>query len=82
MAPEAYGAPMEYREVIRRRRMVRHYTDEPLEPEVIERSALRPPSGGYSQGWAFLTLTEAEDRERFWPFVPDEVIHRGQWGRP
>jgi nitroreductase len=67
---------MEYREVIRRRRMVRHYTDEPLEPDAVDRivaSALRAPSGGYSQGWAFLTLTEAADRERFWPFVPTSL---------
>jgi nitroreductase len=67
---------MEYREVLRRRRMVRDYTDEPLDPEVVERilaSALRAPSGGFSQGWAFLALTEPADRERFWPFVPTSV---------
>jgi nitroreductase len=67
---------VEFSEVIRRRRMVRHYTDQPLAPEVIERilnSALRAPSAGFSQGWAFLALTEAEDRARFWPFVPTRV---------
>jgi nitroreductase len=53
--------------------MVRHYSDRPLAPEVVERvlaSALRAPSAGFSQGWAFLALTEPEDRARFWPFVP------------
>ncbi|MDG4798282.1 nitroreductase family protein [Micromonospora sp. WMMD1082] len=67
---------MEFAEVIRRRRMVRHYTDRPLSSEVIERilaSALRAPSAGFSQGWAFLALTEPEDRARFWPFVPTRV---------
>jgi nitroreductase len=67
---------MEYREVLRRRRMVRDYTDEPLDPELVERilaSALRAPSGGFSQGWAFLALTEPADRERFWPFVPTSL---------
>jgi nitroreductase len=67
---------MEYRDVLRRRRMVRHYTDEPLAPEVVERilaSALRAPSAGFSQGWEFLALTAPEDRERFWPFVPTTV---------
>ena len=62
--------------MIRRRRMVRHYTDQPLEPELIERilhNAVRAPSAGFSQGWAFLVLTEAEDRARFWPFVPTRV---------
>jgi nitroreductase len=71
-----YRAGMEFREVIRRRRMVRHYTDEPLEDDVIERvlaGALRAPSGGFSQGWAFLVLTDAADRARFWPFVPTRV---------
>ncbi len=64
---------MELREVVRRRRMVRHYTDEPLSDEVVERvlaHALRAPSAGFSQGWAFLVLTEPADRARFWPFVP------------
>ena len=67
---------MEFSEVVRRRRMVRHYTDQPLDPEVIERvlaNALRAPSAGFSQGWAFLVLTEPEDRARFWPFVPTRV---------
>ena len=67
---------MEYAEVIRRRRMVRHYTDRPLAPEVVERvlaSALRAPSAGFSQGWAFLALTDPADRARFWPFVPTRV---------
>ena len=67
---------MEFSEVVRRRRMVRHYTDEPLSPELVERvlaNALRAPSAGFSQGWAFLALTEAEDRARFWPFVPTRV---------
>jgi nitroreductase len=67
---------VEFSEVVRRRRMVRHYTDEPLDPQVIERvlaNALRAPSAGFSQGWAFLVLTEAADRARFWPFVPTRV---------
>ena len=67
---------MEFTEVVRRRRMIRHYTDEPISEEVVERilaSALRAPSAGFSQGWAFLALTAAEDRARFWPFVPTRV---------
>ena len=59
--------------MLRRRRMVRHYADAPLAPEVVERvldAALRAPSAGFSQGWAFLALTEPSDRARFWPFVP------------
>ncbi|MFF3406136.1 nitroreductase family protein [Streptomyces sp. NPDC002742] len=64
---------MEFSEVVRRRRMIRHYSDKPLAPEAVERilaSALRAPSAGFSQGWAFLALTDPADRARFWPFVP------------
>lgn len=53
--------------------MVRHYTEQPIKPEVVERilaSALRAPSAGFSQGWAFLALTEPADRARFWRFSP------------
>lgn len=70
---------MEFTEVIRRRRMVRHFTDQPLAPEVVEKilaSALRAPSAGFSQGWAFLALTSPEDRARFWPYaqwLPDDL---------
>ena len=56
--------------------MVRHYSDRPLAADVVERvldSALRAPSAGFSQGWAFLALTEPADRARFWPFVPTRV---------
>lgn len=66
-------AGVEFAEVARRRRMVRHYADRPLSPDVIEKilaSALRAPSAGFTQGWAFLALTDAADRARFWPFVP------------
>ncbi|MEV6525743.1 nitroreductase family protein [Longispora sp. NPDC051575] len=69
---------MEFAEVIRRRRMVRHFSDRPLTPEVIERilaSALRAPSAGFVQGWAFLALTEQSDRDRFWAFTPNQTPH-------
>jgi nitroreductase len=67
---------MEFSEVVRRRRMIRHYSNKPLAPEVVGRiltSALRAPSAGFSQGWAFLALTDTADRARFWPFVPTRV---------
>jgi len=56
--------------------MVRHYSSRPLAPEVVERvlaSALRAPSAGFAQGWAFLALTDPADRARFWPFAPHRV---------
>ncbi len=61
---------MEFQEVVRRRRMVRNYDpDRPVPPDVRERilaNALRAPSAGFSQGWAFLVLESAAERSRYW----------------
>jgi nitroreductase len=60
---------MEFQEVVRLRRMVRTFTDEPVPQAALDRilgNALRGPSAGFSQGQAFLVLTDAADRERFW----------------
>src|SRR3954470_24734439 len=50
--------------------MVRDYDpDRPVPAEVRERllgHAIRAPSAGFSQGWAFLVLESAEERGRFW----------------
>ena len=59
---------MEFSEVVRRRHMVREFTDEPVSPESLDRilrNAARGPSAGFSQGQAFLVLT-GEDLKRFW----------------
>ena len=65
-----HSALMEFRDVVRKRRMVRDYDpDRPVPPEVRERlleHALHAPSAGFSQGWAFLVLESPEERERFW----------------
>lgn len=60
---------MELQDVLRRRRMVRRYSPEPVPPHLVDqalRNAVRAPSAGYSQGWAFLVLEEAADVARFW----------------
>ncbi len=60
---------MEFQEVVRRRRMVRNYEDRPLPPGVLDRilaNAVRAPSAGFSQGWAFLALEGREQTESFW----------------
>jgi nitroreductase len=72
---------MEFAEVVRRRRMVRHYDDRPVDPEVVERvlaAGLRAPSAGYSQGFAVLLLTDPEDRARFWA-VTDTEPETASW---
>jgi FMN reductase [NAD(P)H] len=56
---------MEFRELLPRRRMVRHYAPEPVQREAVERivaTVRRAPSAGYSQGQRLLVLTEPEAR--------------------
>jgi nitroreductase len=60
---------MEFREVVRRRRMVRRYAEEPVDPAIVDRMlehATHAPSAGFSQGWAFLRLDTPDDLARFW----------------
>jgi nitroreductase len=69
---------MEFATVVRRRRMVRNFTAEPVGPEIVDRAlahAVRAPSAGFSQGWAFLVLDQPADIERFWhaSTEPDEA---------
>lgn len=56
---------MEFRELLPKRRMVRHYTGEPVPREVLERvveTVRRAPSAGYSQGQRLLAITEEAGR--------------------
>ena len=56
---------MDFAEVVRRRRMVRHFADEPVDRAVVERIALtaqRAPSAGFSQGQRLVIVTEPELR--------------------
>ena len=61
---------MELQDAINRRRMHRKYDpDRPVPRDAIERilqNATHAPSAGFSQGYAFLVLTEPEDRALFW----------------
>ncbi|HEY9558428.1 MAG TPA: nitroreductase family protein [Acidimicrobiales bacterium] len=54
---------------IRRRRMVRAFTDEPVAPGLIDELidlSRRAPSAGNSQGWAYLVLEGPEQTARYW----------------
>jgi nitroreductase len=73
---------MEFSDVVRRRRMVRSYTSDPVDPEVVERAlrhAVRAPSAGFSQGWSFVVLDTPADTERFWRAASDDVDHPDAW---
>jgi len=74
---------MEFADVVRKRHMVRDYDpDRPVPAEVRERlleHAIRAPSAGFSQGWAFLVLETAEQRERFWAVTTDDSDAADPW---
>ncbi len=56
---------MEFREAVRKRRMVRHFTPEGVPPEIIERivrTAQHAPSAGFSQGVSFIAITDPATR--------------------
>jgi nitroreductase len=58
---------MEFREVLRRRRMVRAYEPEPVARETLERIAAtirRAPSAGFSQGQRLIVVTDPETKRR------------------
>lgn len=61
---------MEFTEVVRGRHMVRNYDpDRPVPRDQLEmllNLAIRAPSAGYTQGWAFLVLDDIMSRGRFW----------------
>jgi nitroreductase len=60
---------MEFQEVVRRRRMVRNFSDRPVPAEVLDRildNGRRAPSAGFSQGFGFLVLEGPEQVGRFW----------------
>jgi nitroreductase len=77
---------VEFTEVLKRRRMIRTFTTEPLPEGLTGRllaAAARAPSAGFSQGFSFLVLEGAEQCAPFWPLIfaqaeedADERMHR------
>ena len=60
---------MELSDAVRRRRMVRAFTEAPVDPATVDHLvdlARRAPSAGHSQGWAFVVLEGAEQTARYW----------------
>lgn len=58
---------MEFEKAVRRRRMVRHFSDEPIAMPAVNRMldlAQHAPSAGFSQGSAFVVITSAATKKR------------------
>ena len=77
---------MEFEDVVQRRAMVRRYSSRPVGTPSVDRllrNALRAPSAGYSQGWAFLVLDQRADVDLFWDVTtpPDRGAEPDSWLR-
>jgi nitroreductase len=73
---------MEFQDVVRRRKMVRSYSAEPVDPAVVDlalHNATRAPNAGFSQGWAFLVLDTPDDVRRFWAVTADDIEQPDTW---
>jgi nitroreductase len=71
---------VEFRELLRRRRVVRDYLPDPIDADALERivSVIRAaPSAGYAQGQRLIVITEADTRRRL-----GEVFGGGNYGDP
>jgi len=67
---------MDFRETLRRRRMVRSYDSEAVPREAIERilsTVRRAPSAGFSQGQRLLAVTDAETRGKIARLFDEEA---------
>lgn len=72
---------MEFEQVVRKRRMVRHFTDEPVSREVMDRIldlARHAPSAGFTQGQSFVVVTDPGMKKRLAELCGEEgYVARG-----
>jgi nitroreductase len=60
---------MQFQDVVLRRNMVRDFSEEPVAGPLLHQlmaNATRGPSAGFSQGFAFVVLTDPGQRRLFW----------------
>ena len=72
---------MEFRDVVRRRRMIRDFVPRPVPRPVLDRvleTALHAPSAGFAQGLELVVLDEEHDLERFWRITDPRARKRGR----
>lgn len=66
-ASRPYTGPMDFYDVVLKRRMVRHFRSEPVSAETVDRivaAAQHAPSAGFSQGVSFVVVTDADTRRQ------------------
>jgi nitroreductase len=75
---------MDFRDVVRRRRMVRKFEQKPIPEDVLHRVldvARHAPSAGFSQGFDFIVLTRPEELEWFYRTTDDPTDPESYPGR-
>ena len=80
MRATLYGAGVEFRDILARRRMHRAFLPDPVPREQIERIAAvirRAPSGGFSQGGSIVVVTDDARRCAIAAAFGDEHYSRG-----
>jgi len=58
---------MEFEKLVRKRRMVRNFRPDPIRADLIDsilELALHAPSAGFSQGWAYVVVTEQKLKKK------------------
>ena len=72
---------MEFRDVVSKRRMVRNFADQPVEPAIIDRIVQltrHAPSAGFTQGQSFILVTNPETKRAIAATCEeDEYVQRG-----
>ena len=74
---------MEWSEIVRTRKMVRDFTSQPVDPDVLRTildDARRTPSAGFTQGLDWLVLNGPEQTAKFWDrTLPAEERSAFRW---
>lgn len=71
---------MDFRDIVYKRRMVRHFSPEPVDPEAIKRIldlARHAPSAGFTQGQSFIVVTRPELRQQIARLCGEESYVEG-----
>ncbi len=58
---------MEFKEIVRKRRMHRAFKKDPISEESLKRileTAIRAPSAGFTQGWSFVVVRNEETKRK------------------
>jgi nitroreductase len=66
---------MEFDDVVRKRRMTRQFSPDPIPPQLLDellKIGTRAPSAGFTQGIDLVVLTSDGARSRFWQVASDE----------